>query len=145
MPRLLGPAHGGVQVGHHLRVGDFRNDAGHDLADVGHLRDVAFAGVQGGGDGEVAALGEPAADVLDVLVDAEYLLHDQHDRVLPARRGPGVAAGDVAVSCGYLYLARLQAVRVRVDRLGRDRLHGQGEPRRQRRLDRLPDELPPRL
>ncbi len=31
-------------------------------------------------DGQVAELGEAAADVLDVFVDAEDLLHDEDDR-----------------------------------------------------------------
>ena len=38
------------------------------------------AGVEGRRDREVALLGEAAADVLDVLVDAEDLLHDEHGR-----------------------------------------------------------------
>ena len=53
------------------------------------LRDVALPGVQLGGDGQVAELGEAAADVLDVLVDAEDLLHDEDDGNGPP--WPGIA------------------------------------------------------
>ena len=67
--------------------GTFDDDLRDDLLDVGHLRDVALARIQLGRDRQVAELGEPPADVLDVLVDAEDLLHDEHDRERPPAAG----------------------------------------------------------
>ena len=72
------------------------------------LRHVALAGVQLGGDGQVAELGEPAADVLDVLVDAEDFLHDQHDRERPALRRHRPVGGHLAVLDGDLDFAGLR-------------------------------------
>ncbi len=96
------------------------------------LRDVALAGVHLGGDGEVAELGEPAADVLDVLVDAEDLLDDEdHGQVRAAGRH-GAVGGDLAVGDGDLHLAGLEAVGVGRDRLGGDGLGGHREAGGQR-------------
>ena len=70
--------------------GTLRDDL-EDLLEVLELRDVPLPGVHLGGDGEVAELGEPPADVLDVLVDAEDLLDDQdgRERAPPWRASPG--------------------------------------------------------
>ena len=81
------------------------------------LRDVALPGVHLGRDGEVAELGEPAADVLDVLVDAEDLLDDQDDRERPALGRHRPVGGDLAVRDRDLDLAGLEPLGV-----GRDRL-----------------------
>ena len=74
------------------------------------LRDVALAGVELGRDGQVAELGEPAAEVLDVLVDAEDLLHHQDDRERPPARGHRPVGGDLAVGDRDLDLAGLEPV-----------------------------------
>jgi hypothetical protein len=66
----------GVEVGAHLRVGHARDDLLDrlHLAELGH---VTLTVEELGGDRIVAGLREPPADVLDVLVDSEDLLHHQ--------------------------------------------------------------------
>ena len=68
-----------------------------------------------------------------MFVDAEDLLHDQHDgeRPVPGRHRP--VAGDGALGDGDLDLAGDEALVVGLDCLGGDGLHGQREPRRQGR------------
>ena len=67
--------------------------------DVLNLGDIALAGVEFGGDGQIAEFGQAAADILDVLVNTEDLLHDQDrgERARPLRHGPigrDLAVGD---------------------------------------------------
>jgi hypothetical protein len=133
--RLLGPRRRRVQVGHHLGVRHLRDD----LDDLVHLqlRHVAVAGVQLGGDREVAELGEPAADVLDVLVDAEDLLHDEHGRERPAFVRGGPVGRDGAVLDGDLHLDGGEALGVGGDRVGCDGLGRNGEARGERRHGEL--------
>ena len=136
LARPLGPGDGRVEVRHHLGVGHLGDDLGDDLLDVLDLRDVPLPGVQLGGDGQVAELGEPAADVLDVLVDAEDLLHDEDDRERPARRraSPG-RPGSRRPSTGiFTSPASSPLVSVVIVWAG-DRLHRQGEAGGQRRDD----------
>ena len=94
------------------------------------LGDVALPSVQLGRDGQVAELGEPAADVLDVLVDAEDLLDDQDDRERSAVGRHGPVGGDLAVGDRDLHLAGLQALGIGRDRLGGDRLRPPAQTRR---------------
>ena len=108
--------------------------------EVLQLRDVPLSGIHLGGDGEVAELGEPPADVLDVLVDAEDLLDDQDGRERPPFGGHRPVGGDGSVGHRDLDLAGGQPLGVGRDRVGRDRLHRQGEPAGQRG----DDEIPPR-
>ena len=68
----------------HLVVRLLADDVADDLLDVGHLRKVGDARVDLGRDRHVAQLGEAAADVLDVFVDAEDLLVHQDDREVGA-------------------------------------------------------------
>jgi hypothetical protein len=96
----------------------------------GGLRHIALTGVQFGSDREVAQLREPAADVLDVLVDSEDFLYDQYDRQAMALRRHGPVGRHAAIACGNLNLTGRDAGRVRGDRLGRYRPHRQGEARR---------------
>ncbi len=94
--------------------------------DRGELRDVALARVHLHRDREVAGLGEAAADVLDVLVDAEDLLDDEDDREGPSGRGHGAVGRNLGVRRLDLDLARLEPGGVGRDhRLGGDGLHGQ--------------------
>jgi hypothetical protein len=89
----LCPSHGRIEIGRDLRIGNLCDHL-HDLLDIGDARDVAFAREECGGHREVAQLGETAADVLDVLVDPEDLVHDQHcgkrTAISIARRPSGV-------------------------------------------------------
>ena len=87
LPDFLGPVDGRVEVGHHLGVGHFGDDFGENLPEFGELRDVPLARIKLRGDGKVPQLGQPAADVLDVLVNAEDLLHDEDHREGPPEAG----------------------------------------------------------
>jgi hypothetical protein len=111
----------------HLAVGHLGNDRA-DGADVGKRGDVALTHVELGGDGEMAELGEAPADVADVLVDAEDLLHHEHHREGTAGRRLGPVGGDHPVGDRDLHLAGDEAVGGGGDRLGAHRLDGEGEP-----------------
>ena len=79
-------------------------------------------------DGDRAALRETTADIADVLVHAEDLLHDQHHRQLRATRRPRVVRRQRAVRDRYADLAGIEPLRRRDEGLG---AHGQrrgGEP-----------------
>ena len=89
----LGPRDGRIKIRHHLLVGNLGDDLGDDLTNVLDLRDVPLPRIELGGDRQVAQLGEPPANVFDVLVDAEDLLHDQDDRERPALVGHARYAG----------------------------------------------------
>ncbi|MGC4003880.1 MAG: hypothetical protein QM811_12440 [Pirellulales bacterium] len=102
---------------------------------VGQLRDITLSSVHFRRDGQVALLGETAADVLDVLVHAEDFLHDQHDRKLARFVGHGAVGRNFAVGGGDFDFARFQFLRVRGDRIGRDRQNRQREAGRQRSDD----------
>ncbi|KAG1393354.1 hypothetical protein G6F59_014383 [Rhizopus arrhizus] len=97
---LRGPGHAGIQVGEHLLVRHLADQVGDELGDVGIDRGIALALVEVGGHRQVAGLGDPAADVLDVLVHAEDLLHDQHDGQVAAAFRRGVIGGDGAIGHG---------------------------------------------
>src|SRR5436190_12978391 len=101
---LFRPGHGRIEVVHHLLIRDLR----HDLQNVrkrGQLRDISLAGIQLRRDCEVAELGEASADVLNVLVDAEYLLnHEDHWKVLPLLRRSAVSR-HLAVLRRYFHFA----------------------------------------
>lgn len=113
-----------VEVGHQLGVGLLGDDGG-DLGAVGGLREVADTGVDLGCDREVAELGEAAANVLNVVIDAEDLLVDQDDREVGALGGAGIVGGKLAVLHRDLRRAGVEAGGVGVDHLGVD--HGGGE------------------
>ena len=103
------------------------------------LRHIALPRVKFGSNGHVTQLGQPAADVLDVLVNAEDLLDHQNNRKRPAGRRHRAVGRNLAVGHGNLYLARLQSAGVgRYGGLSRDGLGRQGEPRRQRGDDKSP-------
>ncbi len=113
-----------------LIVGDLLDDL-HDVAEVRHLRSVALARVERRSDRDVARLGKAAAEVLDVLVYTEDLLHDEHHRKLAVAFRHGAVGRHLA----DLHLTRDQALFVRVDRLGVDRANGEREARAQGRDD----------
>ena len=80
---------GGGDVAIHLLIGG-RVDDLHDLGELAHRqgRRVASTDEEGWGHGHIAQLGKPAADILDVVVDAENLRHHQHDRKTPLAGRP---------------------------------------------------------
>ncbi len=102
------------------REGDDGLQQRRDVADLGR---VALAVVQVGRDRAVAEPRQPPADVLDVLVQAEDLLHDQDQRqVLPALRHGAVDRQETVVG-GDAVHAGIEAVGRRQDGIGTDRLH----------------------
>ena len=124
------PGDGGVEIGSHLRLRHLGHDL-HDIVHIGHLGDIALAGIEGRGDGEIAGLGQAPADVLDMLMDAEDLLHHEDRGEGAALGGHGAVARDLAVGDRDLHLAHGQALAVGHDGGGRDRLGGQREAGRQ--------------
>ena len=76
------------------------------------LRHVSLSSVELGRDGQVAELGEAPADVLDVFVDAEDLLHHQDDRERPRAGRQCPVSGDLAVRHRDLHLTGLKPVSV---------------------------------
>ena len=121
---------GGVEIRHDLRVRNFRND-GADLIDGRELRDIALPRVELGGDREIAQLGEAPADILDVFVDAEDLLHDQHYRKRPAARWHRAISRDRLIADRNLHFACSQAF-------------GAGGNRQPRSRAAQPSQTPPR-
>ena len=84
----------GVDVGEHRGVAAHGSEQLHHRVPVAVLRSAAAGAMEEvGGDRVVPGGGEPAGDILDVVVDAERLL-DHDDR----RGGLGVAVGDRLVA-----------------------------------------------
>ena len=100
------PAQRGVEVAHHLGVRHLAHHLLDDVLDVGDPGDVALAREQLRRDGEIADLGQPPADVPDVLVHAEDLLHHDHHRERPAGLRERMVGRDRAVARRQLDLAR---------------------------------------
>ena len=114
---LLGPAQRGVQILHDLGVRHLADD-GQNLPDIGQLRDIPLAGVQFGRNGQIAQLGQPPTDILDVFVHAKDFLHDEHDRQGISLRGRGPVGRDCPVGDRDVHLTGRQTVQVGRDRLG---------------------------
>ena len=83
--KLLHIGDDGGEVRHDLRIG---HRVGHlqNGLDVRQVQHAPFAGVRLEGDGEEAALGETAHDVLDVLVHSPNFRDHDHHRVFPRSR-----------------------------------------------------------
>ena len=95
------------------------------------LRHVSLARIKFRSDGQVAQLGQAAADILDMLVDAEDLLYDQdHGKRSPVV-GQGPIGGNLAVADRDLHLAGHEPFGVRRDRLGGNGLRRQRKSGRQ--------------
>ncbi len=115
-----------------MAVRHLGDDLGQDLLNVGDIRNIALPRVKRRRHGEVAEFGEPAADILDVLMDAEDLLHDQHGRERPAARRHGAIGGDAAVGDRDLDLAGLEPGGIGgYHRLRHDRVGGKREAARE--------------
>src|SRR5262245_3409040 len=74
---LFRPCNGGIEVAHNLGIGDFRSDFLKDLIYL-HLRYIRHPRIHFGSDSQISGFGKSAADVFDMLVNAEDLLHDQN-------------------------------------------------------------------
>ena len=99
-----------VEVRHDLRVRHLGDDIAHQRLDIGHLRRIALASEKFRRDGDRAALRETTADIADVLVHAEDLLHHQHHRQLRAARRPRVVRRQRAIRDRYADLAGIQSL-----------------------------------
>jgi hypothetical protein len=108
-----------------------RNDFGVNFLDAFEVGDVAFALVEVGGDGEIAAFCEPAAEVFDVLVDAEDFLDDDDGGEGNARCGLGAVGGDTQITGWDLDFAGNKAGGVGRDSGGGDREDCGGEALRE--------------
>ena len=115
--------------------GTFETTFVDDLAEVFDLGYIPLAGVHFRGHGQVTQLGQPSADILDVLVHSEDLLHDQHRGERSAGRRHCPIRGDITAGYRYFHLTGRQPLGIRGDGLCRNRLSRQGEPGRQRRHD----------
>src|SRR5277367_5402270 len=95
---FIGVRNRGVQVTHDLGVGHFTDDLGDDVLKVRDIRNIALPGEQFWRNREVAQLGKPPADVLNVFVNAEDLFHHQHnwERAAAVRRR--LVTGDLEVA-----------------------------------------------
>ncbi len=127
LTRAFRPCHGCVEIGGNLFVGNLGDDLRNDLLRIGHARDVAFARKQQRRDCEVALLGESAADVLDMFVDAEDFVHDEDGWERTAARGHCAIRGNFAAWDWNPDLAGDESVAVGCDRVGRHRHHSQRE------------------
>ena len=128
---LGGPGRCGVQVALHLRVGHLADDFRLQLGNIGVARRVALAREQLGRHRQIPQVRQAAADILDVLVHAEYLgHHQQRGQVLLALRR-GAIGRHLAVGHRNVHPAGQQAGGVGGYRRLRHRL-----PRRQRKSRR---------
>ncbi len=134
---LLGPIDRRVEIRHHLGIGDLRHDFGNDLLKISDLGHVALARVELGGDGQIAELGQPAAEVLDMFMDPEDFLHDEDDGKRPAAQGHCPVGRHGTIARGNFHFAGFDPRGVGSDRLGRHGLHRQRETRGQRGDDKL--------
>jgi hypothetical protein len=103
-----GPCHTGIQISRHLRIGRFGHDLLHQPLHVGDLRRVALPREQIGRDREIAELREAPAQIPNVLVQAEDLVHDQQHRQLAlwfGARGPAVGIVTAAASSPWALVA----------------------------------------
>ena len=85
-----GPGHGGIQVGHHLRIGHLGNHFGDQLGHFAVALGIALAHKQLGGNGQVARFGKAAGGVGNVFMHTKNLGQDQHHRQVgfACRSGP---------------------------------------------------------
>src|SRR6185437_2010107 len=108
---LRRPAGRVVEVRHHLLVGNPGDDRA-DLVDARELGHVALPRVELGREREIAELREAPCDVLDVLMDAENLLHDEDDRQVAPVGGHRAIGRHVAVAHRNAHLTGDEALRV---------------------------------
>ncbi len=130
-----GPGDGGIEIGEHLRIGHALDNRT-DLLHACRLLHVTLTRKKLRRDGEVALLRKPSADIRDVLVNAENLVHDEHERAkngaLCLGLGHGAIRGDATVARGDRDLARLEARAARRDGACAHGLDGEREARAQR-------------
>ena len=86
---LNGPSRGCIQIPKHLGIGNVGNDGGHQGGNIRNLGRIALTVIKLGGHRQIALLGKATADIADVFVDAENLLHHQHGGERPSMIGHG--------------------------------------------------------
>ena len=135
---LFDPSNRCIQITTDLRVGHLGDDLLLQLADRRNRLRIALAYEQLGGNGQIAELGKPPADVGDVLMHAEDLADDDHHRELGLALGLGTGSRTIRrhleIADGHGHLARRQTVEVRLDGLRRHGQHRRRKCRTQRRL-----------
>ena len=109
-----------VKVLKQAGVGCFADHLADDLADIGHFRKITEACIEFRRDGGVACLGEAAAGVLDVVMDAEDLLDHHHDGEWPRTGGLCEIPGQVGIANRDPDFASLDPGGVGGDHLGLD-------------------------
>src|SRR5207302_8680290 len=77
---FLHPGDSRIEVGHHLGVGHLRDHFGNDVVDIRQLRHSPLPCIELWSNSQVAQLGQPAADILDVFMDAKDLLDNYNHR-----------------------------------------------------------------
>ena len=97
-----------IEVRIDLRVRHLGDDFPHYLLAIAHLRGIALPRIQLGRDREVPGFGEAAAEILDVLVDAENLLYDEHGWERSSLVRHRTIGGDLAVLGRHLDLAGIE-------------------------------------
>ena len=131
------PVQGGLKVTQHLGVGGLAHDVGKDGGHVGELGWIALAMKELRCHRKVALLGEPAADILDVLMHAENFMHDHHRGQAFFTRRLGHVGGNRACLGGNAHHGGIQALGVGGDGLclqGTGGRHGRGKARQGRGL-----------
>src|ERR1700722_12472059 len=93
-----------VEVARDLRVRRFAREIRHDLGNIRLLRGVAEAGIKIRRNREIAKMSPSAADILDMLVDAENLLYDEHRRKRTAMIGHRAIGRNVETARRYFHL-----------------------------------------
>src|SRR5262249_5930775 len=117
-----------IEIVHHLAILHLGHDLREDLLDVGELRYVPLPRVELGRNGEVSVLRPTTADVLDVLVNAEDLLHDEDDWRPSSRRRFCPVRGNRPIRNWDLHVAGHEPSRIGGDRFRSYRTHREGKP-----------------
>ena len=139
LARGLGEGNGRVEIAHHLCVGNLGDHLLEDGLVVRQLGDVALPRVKLHRDRHVALLGEPPAHILDVLVHAKDLLHDQNDWKRATRRRHRPVGRNAPVRRLDFDLAGGKAIGIRGNHgLGAHRLHRDRKPAGETRRQHLP-------
>ena len=119
---------GVIQIRQHLTIRHLGDQLLEQLADIGVVVGVTLAEIELGRDRQIALLGQAAAQILNMFMDAEDFLHHQHDGERAALVG---GFGDVGRQCIALgrdgRLPGVNALFVGDNRGGGQRRGGRGE------------------
>jgi hypothetical protein len=136
---FAGPFEGDIEVREALFVGQFIG-SGHDIFDLRQLGQVTDAGVGLHYQGEIAGLGQPSGDVLDVFMCTPDFGDDQYrGEFARTLRGRKVNGDGGAIAGRDLGVADLQAIGGGHDhRLGADGPDGKGDASGRSGHEKLP-------